>query len=160
MIWTSSLAFICITLLLLFTSCNPVALDTPEKGDTRQETDRQPVTEEIKPAVSGCQVDPKQRQDIAILPDARIESATANFITYQTNHDIDQAVQFYQDQMAQHGWSANEGNVVEADLANLVYTKAGDVAMLMIHQKAGSNTKVVISINNTEAKVGCGKAGS
>jgi hypothetical protein len=110
---------------------------------------------EVQNSLDGCQVNPvAERQDITMLPDAQVESATGNFVTYQTSSSIDQAVQFYQQEMVKHGWSANEGNIVEPDYANLVYTKAGETAMLMIQPKDLNTMKVVISLNNTQAKPG------
>jgi len=118
-------------------------------------TDEAQPKPEIQNSLDGCRVNPAaERQDIAMLPDAQIESATGNFVTYQTGSPIDQAVQFYQQEMVKHGWAANEGNIVEPDYANLVYTKAGETAMLMIQPKDPKTIKVVISLNNSQAKPG------
>lgn len=131
---------------LLLVSC------TSARSSATDEAQPEP---EVQNSLNGCQVNPAaERQDIAMLPDAQIESATGNFVTYQTGSPIDQAVQFYQQEMVKHGWTANKGNIVEPDYANLVYTKAGETAMLMIQPKDPKTIKVVISLNNSQAKPG------
>jgi hypothetical protein len=150
-------AFSYIFILLLVAAC--YSSELAGAGDGQTESEARPVVEETQSETAGCQVDPRQRQDIAIWPEAEIETTTANFITYQTGGDIDQVVKFYQTEMPRSGWGANEGNVVEPDQANLIYTKADEVALLMIYQAEGG-TRVVITINNARARPGCGKAGS
>jgi hypothetical protein len=145
-------------ILVLMVACS--SLEPITTINAQPETELQPTVKEIKSDLAGCQVDPHQRQDVAILPDAKIESATANFITYQTASGVEDVVKFYQSEMVQQGWAANEGNVFESDRANLVYNKADEVAMLIIHQQVEGKTTVVITINNAKARPGCGKAGS
>jgi hypothetical protein len=137
--------------LFLLIACSQAAAPIQDKAQL--ETASQTAGEKVQNA-SACGADTEERRDIALLPDARLGYKTGNFITYRTASPIDQVIQFYQDRMAQEGWTSAENPVIQTDRADLIYTKAKEVAMLMFQQEAEGGTKVVISLNNPEARPG------
>jgi hypothetical protein len=130
--------------LFLLIACSRAA--QPESGSQPAE---EPLNNE-----SACGPGAGERQDIPLLPDAKLESKAGSFITYQTTTPLAQVVQFYQDGMTQQGWTTSGNNLIQADQADLIYTKTNTVAMLMLQQEAEGGTKIVISLNNPEAGPG------
>jgi hypothetical protein len=123
-------------------------------GRTAQPETRSQPRDEQEQNAPACHLEAGERQDIPLLPDARLASKTGSFITYQTATPLAQTVQFYQEGMVQQGWANSGDNLIQTDRADLIYTKADAVAMLMLQPEEGSGTKVVISLNNPEAGPG------
>lgn len=85
------------------------------------------------------------REDIPMLPDADIEFATAEFITYKTASSAEEAAGFYQDAMPANGWTAEESNMIMADTAILTYNKGTESASIVIGADE-NGTNVMVSI--------------
>ncbi len=101
----------------------------------------QPITIE-PPAEAEAQTG---REDIPILPDADMEFASAEFISYRTATGVKDAAQFYQDEMPKNGWTADETNMVLDESAILNYNKEGETANIIVSTDE-EITSVLVSI--------------
>lgn len=102
----------------------------------------QPVTIE-PPAEAEAQA--AGREDIPVLPDAQVEFSSAGTISYRTASSVEEAAQFYEDEMPQNGWTAQEGNAILAESAFLSYTKDGETATAFIGTDE-NGTNILISV--------------
>lgn len=102
----------------------------------------QPIT--IEPPAE-ARTQPGGRDDVPMLPDAQVEFSSPEFISYRTASSVKDAAQFYQDEMPQNGWTAEEDNLILDDGAFLNYTKAGETAGVIIGAEE-NETNVLITI--------------
>lgn len=103
----------------------------------------QPIT--IEPPAE-AQAQAGGRDDIPMLPDADVEFASAEFISYRTASSVADASQFYQDEMPKNGWTADEGNTVFDENALLHYNKGSETADVIIgSDENGTNVLITIS---------------
>jgi hypothetical protein len=86
------------------------------------------------------------RQDIPMLPDARVELSSPGLVSYWTASSVADAARFYQAEMPKQDWIAAEGNKVLDSNAVLNYNKGSEAANIVIGGDA-SGTKVWISIS-------------
>ena len=85
------------------------------------------------------------RDDIPLLPDADVEFASAELISYRTESSVADAAQFYQDQMPNNGWTADEGNMIFDENALLHYNKDDETADVIIgSDENGSNVLITV----------------
>lgn len=85
------------------------------------------------------------RDDIPILPDADVEFASTELISYRTASSVADAAQFYQDGMPNQGWKADQGNMIFDENALLHYNKNGETADVIIgSDENGSNVLITI----------------
>ncbi len=103
----------------------------------------QPITIE-PPAEAEAQAG--GRDDIPMLPDAEVDFASGEFISYQTASSVADAADFYQDEMPKIGWTADEGNTVFDENALLHYTKGSESADVIIGSDENGTT-VLITIS-------------
>jgi len=117
-----------------------------DEGNIRMSLDisdvNQPITIDL-PAEAEAQA--TGRQDIPMLPDADVEFATAEFITYKTASSVEEAAGFYQDAMPANGWMAEESNMIMADTAILTYNKGTESASIVIGADE-NGTNVMVSV--------------
>jgi hypothetical protein len=103
----------------------------------------QPITIE-PPAEAEAQAG--GRDDVPMLPDAEVNFASGEFISYRTSSSVADAAGFYQDDMSKFGWTADEGNVILDENALLHYTKGGESADVIIgSEKNGTTVLITIS---------------
>lgn len=102
----------------------------------------QPITIE-PPAEAEAQT--AGRDDIPMLPDAKVEIAAADIINYRTASSVKDAAQFYEDEMPKNGWTADEGNMVFDENALLSYNKGDETASIIIGSDE-EGTSIFISI--------------
>jgi hypothetical protein len=102
----------------------------------------QPIT--IEPPAE-AEVQAGGREDIPMLPDASVEFASAEFISYRTASSVADATQFYEDEMPKNGWTAAEDNMTFDDGAFLNYNKGDETASVIIGTDE-EGTNVLISI--------------
>jgi hypothetical protein len=85
------------------------------------------------------------RDDIPILPDADVEFASTELISYRTANNVADAAQFYQDEMPNYGWTADQGNMIFDENALLHYNKDGESADVIIgSDENGSNVLITV----------------
>jgi hypothetical protein len=102
----------------------------------------QPITIE-PPAEAKAKVG--GRTDIPVLPDADVEFASTELISYRTFSSVADAAKFYQDEMSRNGWKADEGNMIFDQNALLHYNKANETADVIIGSDV-NGTNVLITI--------------
>lgn len=86
------------------------------------------------------------RDDIPMLPDAQVEFASAELISYLTGSNSEEAAEFYEGEMPANGWTADEGNMTFEGGAFLNYTK-GDESASVIISTDENQTSVLISVS-------------
>lgn len=117
-----------------------------DEGNIRMTLDISDVNQPITISLpAGAEAQAGGREDIPMLPDADIEFATAEFITYKTASSVEEAAGFYQDAMPANGWTAEESNVIMADTAILTYNKGTESASIVIGADE-NGTNVMVSI--------------
>lgn len=117
-----------------------------DEGNIRMTLDISDVNQPITIALpAGVEAQAGGREDIPMLPDADIEFATAEFITYKTTSSVEEAAGFYQDAMPANGWMAEESNMIMADTAILTYNKGTESASIVIGADE-NGTNVMVSI--------------
>jgi hypothetical protein len=85
------------------------------------------------------------RDDIPLLPDADVEFASSELISYRTSSSVAEAAQFYQDDMPNYGWIPDEGNMIFDENALLQYNKEGETADVIIgNAENGSNVLITL----------------
>ena len=107
----------------------------------------QPIT--IEPPPEALE-QAKGREDIPMLPDAKVEFSTPQFISYSTASSVMEAGNFYEEEMPKKGWKGDATNEVSEDATYLNYTKAADSAMIMITKGDQEQTSVQISISSSQ----------
>lgn len=117
-----------------------------EEGNIRMTFDisdvNQPIT--IEPPAE-AEAQPAGRDDVPMLPDAQVEFSSAEFISYRTASNVEGAAQFYESEMPNNGWTAEEGNMIMAESAFLNYNKGSETASVIIGTDE-NGTNVLISI--------------
>jgi len=103
----------------------------------------QPITIE-PPAEAEAQAG--GRNDVPMLPDAEVDFASGEFISYRTASSVADATDFYQDEMPRIGWIADEDNVIFDENALLHYTKGVESADVIIGSDENGTT-VLITIS-------------
>ena len=85
------------------------------------------------------------RDDIPMLPDANVEFASIELISYRTVSSVTAAAQVYQDEMPLFGWAADEGNMIFDQNALLHYNKDSESADVIISSdKDGTNVLITV----------------
>jgi hypothetical protein len=97
-----------------------------------------------------------ERDDIPMLPDAKIEFSLPGMIAYSTQSSVEDATKFYQADMPKNGWKATEGGeTLMEDFALLAYTKGGDKANIMISKdESKAGTSIMITIESESSTLG------
>ena len=103
----------------------------------------QPITIE-PPAEAEAQAG--GRDDVPMPSDAEVDFASAEFISYRTASSVADAASFYQDEMPNNGWTADEGNMVFDQNALLHYNKGSESADVIIGSEENGTT-VLITIS-------------
>ena len=102
----------------------------------------QPITIDL-PADAEAQAG--GREDIPMLPDADVEFATAEFITYKTTSSVEDPAGFNQDAMPANGWTPEESTKIMAETAILTDNKGAEAASIIIGaDEIGTNVMVSI----------------
>jgi hypothetical protein len=89
--------------------------------------------------------------DIPLLPNIHAEAPSPNLIKYRIALGARDAAQFYQVEMPKNQWVAFEEHLIRADLAVLSFAKADKRATIIIHQDGGTDTRIMITVNDPAA---------
>lgn len=110
---------------------------TYEVSDVNQEISIEPPVEAGKTGT---------REDIPVLPDAKMDFSSPDFIGYHTAKSVSEAGKFYEREMPKNGWQAEPGNSIQEDSATLNYTKGSDSAWVVITtDDQGTNVSILIT---------------
>jgi hypothetical protein len=85
------------------------------------------------------------REDTPMLPDAQVEFSSAGTVSYRTGSSVEEAAQFYEDEMPKNGWTAGEGNTILPEGTFLSYTKEGETATIIVGTDE-NGTSVLITV--------------
>jgi hypothetical protein len=117
-----------------------------EEGNIKMTFDisdvNQPITIE-PPAEAAAQT--RGREDVPLLPDADVQLSTSELISYLTASSVEDAAAFYEAEMPENGWTADEGNMVLDESAVLNYNKDNETASIIVGTDE-NGTSVLISI--------------
>lgn len=128
-----------------------------EKGSMEFTYDVSDVNAEISIEAPTGAGQPSTREDIPMLPDAKVDFSSPDFIGYHTAKSVTEAGKFYEQEMPKNGWQADPGNTVQKDSAALTYTKGSDSAFVVITtDDQGTNVSILITageeVKTPEAK--------
>jgi cytoskeletal protein RodZ len=117
-----------------------------EEGNVKMTFDisdvNQPITIE-PPAEAEAQAG--GRDDIPMLPNATVDFASAELISYKTASSAEEAAGFYQEEMTKNGWTAEEDTMTFEGGAFLNYTKGSETASIIISSEE-DGTSVLINV--------------
>jgi hypothetical protein len=97
-----------------------------------------------------------QREDIPMLPDAKIEFSMMGMVSYTTASTVKEAADFYKQEMPKNDWQAAKDGATEMeDFVLLNYTKGSDKANIMISSDDEKKvTNVMISLESESGPLG------
>jgi hypothetical protein len=85
------------------------------------------------------------RDDIPMLPDAEVDFASAELISYRTASSAEDTAGFYQEEMTKNGWTAEDDTMTFEGGAFLNYTKGNETASIIISSEE-NETSVLINV--------------
>jgi hypothetical protein len=85
------------------------------------------------------------RDDIPMLPDAEVDFASAELISYRTASSAEDTAGFYQEKMTKNGWTAEDDTMTFEGGAFLNYTKGNETASIIISSEE-NETSVLINV--------------
>jgi hypothetical protein len=110
----------------------------------------QPITIELPPEATEKA---KGREDIPMLPDAKMEFSTPDMVSYNTASSVKDAIAFYETEMPKQGWMASGDETFKMeDMANLAFIKGTDKATVLIMKEDTGGTNVMISVQSQEGQ--------